>query len=325
MKPTFFLILTVLMFTSNVAYGKPSIKFTEYSFPSNGFKAAFPTKPTSRKTDFADGGYSISQQSIYQDQPSQYSVFVSYNKKKLFDEGAKKSYLENFVKGLSKGMKNATVEKITHTKFMDYTALEYVLAYEDQGVPCQLRGVMFVVDGDYYRISQLTMKNDNNTDVNYNHFLNSFKLLANKYQPASSTYRNSEHKFSISPPKGWDIKKGKHPQVPTVISNTAGHSITIMDASVSGYNCKVYQQELEKELANTIGKSVPSKTVNNRNNTIALKTTAFYPSEKIDMTSIHYCFDLSSRVIIVLGAAPKEMFFRSEDIFYSVASSLKWQ
>jgi len=321
MNQVILLILSVLMFTSNVAYGKSSIKFTEYSFPSNGFKAAFPTKPTSRKTDFADGGYSVSQQSIYKGQPSQYSVFVGYNKKKLFDEGAKKNSLEGFVKGLSKGMKNASLEKSTFTKFMDYIAMEYVIEFEVQGIPCRLRGIIFVVDGDYYRISQMTMKSDNNADTNYSNFLNSFKLLANEYQPASSPYRNSEHKLSVSPPKGWEIKKGKFPEVPAIISNTAGHSITIIDASVAGYNCKAYQQEL----AETIGKSVPSKPVNNQKNTLAFKTTAFNPWGKIDMTSIHYCFDLSSRVIIVLGAAPKETFFRSEDIFYGVASSLKWQ
>lgn len=321
MKSTILLIFSVLIITSNIAYGKAYIKFTEYSFPANGFKAAFPTKPTSRKTDFADGGYSISQQSIYQDQPSQYSVFVSYNKKKLFDENAKKGYLENFVKGLSKGMKNASIEKSKFTKYLDYIALEYAIAHEDQGIPLIMRGIIFIVDGDYYRISQLAVKDDSNAEANYKQFFNSFKLLANKYQPAPSPYRNSEHKFSISPPKDWEVEKGKFPQVPAVISNAAGHSITIMDASVAGYSCKSYQQEI----ANTIGKSVKSKPVNNQKNTLALKTTAFNSSAKIDMTSIHYCFDLSNRVIIVIGAAPKETFFRSEDIFYNVANSLKWQ
>lgn len=315
------IIVGILLINPLASFASDNMHFSEYDFSVNGFKASFPSKPVIQKTDFKDGGYSTGYKSIIADPPSQYSIFVSHLNKKLFDDAAIKKYLEGFVVGMSKNMNNAKIVKSTHTKYMNYPALDYAVSYIDEGNELVIRGIMLIVDGDYYILSLLHLKEDNKSKVNFEKFKKAFKLVANKYQPAPNIYSNREHKISVNTPSEWDIEKGKYPQIAAVISNPAGHSITLMSSNVSGYNCKSYQQEIMKSL----GKLKTEATTISGKSALTMKGSAYNPSAKIEMTSVHYCVDLPNKIIILIGAAPKDTFFRSSDIFANVASSLKWQ
>ncbi len=126
------IIISILLVNPTVSFSS-DIRFSEYDFSVNGFKASFPVKPVIQKTDFKDGGYSIGYKSIVSYPPSQYSIFSSNLNKKLFDDIAIKKYLEGFVVGMTKNMNKAKIVKSTHTKYMGYPALDYAVSYVDQG------------------------------------------------------------------------------------------------------------------------------------------------------------------------------------------------
>ena len=292
--------------------------FSRYRYPGDGFEAAFPSKPLEFRTNKGpEFGHVNSYQAVLVNPTSQYSVFVNHSPKKVFEDAAIDAYLEGTVRGLMIGSKNAVLKIKRPLRFLGFPAIEYQFSHTIEDMPVMGRGVVFIVDGDHIRLSQIYAPDDQGADVNYQRFTSSFQLAPIDVPLSSERFEDRSRGISFSPPDGWKKGTGKFAQVVAVLSNPAGHSITVLDSGTPAYVCDNYKTEIQT----TQGLQATGQITVQGRVIPWLKSTADNVAAKLRMTSIHYCFASTKGAVILIGAAPEETFFRSETIFRKAAAS----
>ncbi|MDL1959243.1 MAG: hypothetical protein LWX01_06050 [Deltaproteobacteria bacterium] len=293
--------------------------FIQYSYPNDGFEAAFPSKPSEIRTDKGlEHGYVNSYQAVVVNPTSQYSVFVNHSPKKVFEDASIDAYLDGFLRGLVMISDNASLKYKRLTRFIGFPAMEYKYTHTIEGVPFVGHGIVFIVDGDHIRLSHIYTANDHSADEHFQRFIGSFQLMPVDVPLCSQRFEDRKRGISFSPPEGWKKGTPKYGQVVAIFSNPAGHSITVFDSGVPAYSCENYKYEMQT----TQGLQAEGNTKLQGRPVTWLKSTAHNAAAKIRMTSIHYCVNTASGAIILIGAAPEETFFRSETIFRKAAASM---
>jgi hypothetical protein len=292
--------------------------FVLYSFPSDGFTAAFPSKPLEFRTPGRDGSYSTSYQALVPNPPSQYSIFVSHSPKRVFEPESIAAYLNGLVRGLVAASQGGKARLARNTVFHGFPSIEY--EYDDVvgGLPVVSHGIALVIDGEHVRLSQIYSRSDSTAQSNFRRFTDSFQLTAIDAPLSATPFADIQHGVSFNPPDGWTLGTARSEQIVAVHLSPAGHSVTILDSAKATYRCDSYQAELE-----SLGETVTMGTLSTGPRQVRwFKATAFNPSAKIRMTHIDYCIESSKGAVVMLGAAPETTFFRSQIIFEKVARSM---
>jgi hypothetical protein len=301
-----------------LAYSAEPDHFSRYRYAEDGFEATFPSKPLYFRTDKGpEFGHVNSYQAVVVNPFSQYSVFVNHSQTKLFKDASIDAHLEGIVRGLTIELKKAALKNKRRLRFLGFPALEYQFADKIEGVPVVFRGMVFIVDGDHIRLSQIYVPNDQGADVNYQRFTGSFRLTPIDAPLSNQRFEDRSRGVSFSPPDGWKKGAGKFAQVVAVFSNPAGHSITVLDSGTPAYVCDNYKAEIHT----TQGLQATGQITVQGRVVPWFKSTVHHPAAKIRLTSIHYCFASTKGALILIGTAPEDTFFRSEMIFRKAAAS----
>lgn len=294
--------------------------FSLYSFPADGFQAAFPQKPLEFRIDRGlSNDYSNSYQAVIINPISQYSVFVSHSPKRVFDNNAIDAYLEGIVSGLIKSSDGPVLEYTRKIKFHGFPSIEYKYTHKIEGVSVIGRGIVLIVEGEHIRLSQIYTMNDYNAEKNFKKFIGLFRLISLDIALSEQRFYNRTRSISFTPPDGWQLDTSKFAPVIALFTNPSGHSIIVLDSSTPSYKCNDYKLELQATQGiQGIGE------ISARGRTITwLKSTAYNSAAKIKMTSIHYCVNTTEGAVIMSGVAPYQTFFRSEIIFRNAATSME--
>lgn len=317
-------IIMVLFFVLFSIFGRWGIcsepdHFQKYSYPADGFEVLFPQKPlmSMSKHKGPDGGYSNSYQALVVNPFSQYSVFVSHSEKRVFDDAAIKEYLKGIVRGLLIGSEKAKLLSQKEIIFNGFAGIEYRFSSKVEGFPAIAHGIVFLIDGEHIRLSQIVLQKDLNADNDFQRFINSFRLLPIEAPQGEDWFVDSERGISFRPPEGWRKAHAKFPVVAS-FSNPGGHSISVLDSGSPGYLSENYMNELQN-----LQGIESTGTFNLKERTVTwYRSTTFNPGAGIRLSTIHYCIDTTKGAVIMIGSAPEKTFFRSERIFEIACKSL---
>lgn len=315
------LILGAVIFSVSVtfAWSAELDHFRQYRYPADGFEVALPQKPLEFRTDRGpDRGHVNSYQAVVINPISQYSVFISHSPKRVFEDAAIKAYLEGIVRGLTTASNEAVLKYTRRTQFLGFSAIEYQYTHKIAGVPVIGRGIVFLVDGEHIRLSQIYATNDSNAENNFKQFISSFRLMPINGALSKHRFDDRIRSISFSPPDGWKRGTPKFAQVAAIFTNPGGHSIAVLDSGSPAYVCDNYKLEIQ---ATQGVQSIGEVMVSGRAIT-SLKSTAYNSTAGIQMTSVHYCVNTTKGAVVMIGAAPEQTFFRSETIFRNAATSL---
>jgi hypothetical protein len=294
--------------------------FSLYSYPRDGFEAAFPSKPLELRTKKGEElGYVNSYQAIMINPMSQYSVFVNHSPNRVFEDASIDAYLDGTIRGLMMGSKDAVLRYKRRTRFLGFPGLKYQYSYSIEGAPFVGHGIVFIVDGDHVRLSQIYAANNSSASTNFQRFINSFKLTPIDAPLNNQRFEDKSRGVAFSPPEGWEKSTPAYPQVVATYSNASGHSITVLISSAPEYLCNDYKREIQTSQ----GLQETGQTTLRGRSATWLKSTSYVPAARIRMTGIHYCLDTTRGAVILIGAAPEETFFRSETIFRKAVASME--
>lgn len=313
-----FLVSAMFSMLAMLAWPAELDHFRQYHYPADGFEAAFPQKPLESRTERGtDQGYVNSYKAVVINPISQYSVFVSHSPKRMFEDASIDAFLEGIVRGLTQLSDDSVVKYTKRTKFLGFPAIEYQFTFSMQGIRAIGRGLVFIVDGEHIRLSQIYAENESNADNMFQKFVSAFQLTPIDVA-LNGRFNNFARGISFSLPEGWQQVTPKNAQITALISNPGGHTITVIDSGTPSYVCENFRTEVQttQEIQATgriLAKGRPVTWV---------KFTAYNPAAGIRMTSAHYCINTSKGAVVMSGMSPEETFFRSETIFRKVAASM---
>lgn len=295
--------------------------FRKYRFPSDGFEAAFPQKPLESQIKIdSEHGYINSYKVMVVNPISQYSVFVGHSPKKMFEDAVIDTYLDKFIDGLMAQSDEPILNYSKRTKFLGFPATEYQYSHKIDGVSVVGRGMVFIVDGEHIRLSQLYATNPREAEKAFNKFVGSFRLIPINSAMSKQRFNDDTRNISFAPPNGWQKGTPKFAQIAAIFSNNEGHSITVIDSGTPTYACDNYTREMRATQGE--GVQATGRISANGRPVSWLKHSAHNADAGIRMTSIHYCVNTKKGAVIVIGAAPEQTFFRSETIFKNVVNSM---
>jgi hypothetical protein len=314
------LIISTVIFSAplTLTWSAEPDHFRQYRYSSDGFEAAFPQKPIEFRADRGpENGFVNSYQAAVINPISQYSVFVSHSPKRVFADASIDAYLESIVRGLTTASNDPVVKYSRRTKFLGFPAIEYEYVHKLDGTPVVGRGLVFILDGEHIRLSQVHVADDTNADTEYRKFTSSFRLMPIDIN-LGQRFDDRARGIAFSIPDGWLPGTPEFAQVAAIFSNPSGHSITVLDSSTPGYLCDHYRAEIqttqrvqETGISSAHGRPVAS-----------INSTAYNQAAGIRMTSAHYCINTNKGAVVMVGMAPEKTFFRSQTIFQKVASSM---
>lgn len=313
---------TITMLDDNrgaTGHSNESDHFSQYYYPNDGFEASFPSKPLEFRTDRGPQlGYVNSYQAVVAFPMSQYSVFVDHSPNKTYEDAAVAAYLDGIVQGLLKGAENANLKYTRMTRVLGFPAKEYQFAFTIKDLPFDEHGIVFLVDGNHIRLSYFFDAKEQNADKYFQRFIGSFRLVPIDAPLGDQKFEDKLRGITLTPPDGWKKGLPLYAQIVFLFSSPAGHSITVLDSGTPLYVCDNYDAELKMTQGITSSGIMPIGA----HMAAWSKSTAYNPTVKIRMSSIHYCLNTQNGAVILIGAAPEETFFRSEVIFRKVAESM---
>lgn len=292
-----------------------------YSYPAEGFEVAFPQKPLEFRTKMgSDEGYAISYKAIVVNPIPQYTVLVVHERKRVLKDAVIERYPEGAVRGIMKGLDVAVLEFIRKIKFHGFPAIEYKFTYKIEEAPVVCRGIVLIVDGEPYALSQVFAVGDPDAERNFQRFIGSFRLLPIEGALSKHRFDDLPRNISFSLPEGWERGRPKYARVIAKFSNPAGHSITVLDDDDPSYTCDHYKREAHAMRGVVQG---TGETAARGRTLFWLKHTGYNAAAGIRMTSAHYCVDTAKGAVVMVGTAPEQTFFRSEILFRKTALSME--
>lgn len=290
-----------------------------YSFAEHGISATFPVKPVqATSVSPVIDSQTTSYQALDESTARQYTIFVGQPAERGIHETQS---MDAFLEGHLKSMVSSSVEgKIVESKritFLGMPALSYTFQHKIEGAPFTGKGVTFMIDGGYMRLSVWFPSGDKQGPKAYERFVQSFKLLPIEYRSGQSAVSDPRG-FSFRPPMGW-IRREPRTAYEIARFRNLTRSMALLAAGQSAYSCGAYKAELDRT-----GTVLEASSIN-LNGRSANKILTYEDVSKynVRLTIVHYCIDSKLGAVVLTGAEEQSMFWRWSSVFAGTAASIQ--
>jgi hypothetical protein len=317
-------IVTVLVFislvTANGATSGADSSWKQYPIAESGFTVALPSRPQSRLSPLqsGDGSLRVYEAIELTAQPSKFSIFVGQPEKQgILEPASMDAYLSSYIKEMVVIAENGEMQFSRRLTFRGQPAIEYQLSHRIEGHPYIARGVAFMIDGGYMRVSMWHPTSDPKAEANFKRFVESFQLIPIAYRAADTPFAD-QRGVTFSPPKGW-IQKPTQNAAQIVRFSHLTRSIHLLVADNPAYTCSNFQAEMQAS-----GRLKTTSAVRLSGEQFT-KSTIFedVPKYKVRLTTVQYCINSRFGAVVLTGSEEESMFPRWAQVFEGAAASVR--
>jgi hypothetical protein len=315
------LALGLLAITTSV--NSAAAQWQRYDNGEDGFTVSMPAIPTRREqlVEATDTLLRTYEALVSEDRVYKFTISVGMPRARgYYDEGSMDAFLSGFPESMVKGVPEGKLEQSKRTTFREMPAREFRFSHVQMGQPLVTRGIVFMIDGGYMRVSSLTFADDRQGLATHERFINSFQLRPLVFQPSPTKFSDT-HGVSFNPPTGW-LKKP--PQNTNQIATYARMTrwLEVLSTFNGAYTCRAYQAEVKNS-----GRLVDVQSVT-FSDQMVMRLTAHeeVPAHNVRLDSVHYCLDTSRLgAVILTGTSEDSVFWRYEQLFEGSARTLRIQ
>ena len=317
-----FVVLALIAFvaSSGAVFASES-NWKQYPITANGFTVALPSPPQNRllpvpsEHDWSIRVYEAIEPTTL---PSKFSIFVGLPEKQgLFEPGSIDAYLNGHIKSMVATVENGKLQSSRRVSFRGQVALEYQFSHQIDGQPYVARGVIFMIDGGYMRVSMWHPTNDPKSEVNFKRFLESFQLIPIGYVAAAAPFTD-QRGISFSPPKGWIQKPPQHALQAARFSHLT-RSMQLLVAGTPAYTCNSFQAQMQ---ASGRLKSTSAVRLNDQDFAKVI-TFEDVPQYNVRLTTVQYCINSRFGTVVLTGTEEESMFPRWAKVFEGTAATVR--
>lgn len=321
-KASALIALSTLLIAFSMPLKAAGQTWKTYSFPEHGISVAFPVKPVLATTASPDISYIKGQTTSYRalDYATfrQYTIFVDQpTEEGIYEEESMDAFLKGHLKSIVSHSNEGRVIESKRVTFLGMPALSYTYQHNVEGLPYIAKGVTFMIDGGYMRLSMWFPSGDKQGPNAYERFHQSFKLLPIAYRPSYSAVSN-RHGVAFRPPAGW-VKKKPLTAYDVARFNNLTRSMALLAAGQSAYGCSSYKAELDR----TGAVLESSSMVLNGRRINKILTYDDVPKYNVRLTTVHYCLDSTLGAVVLTGTEEQSMFWRWAPVFEGAAASIQ--
>jgi hypothetical protein len=290
-----------------------------YDLSEYGISASFPVQPKLASIPSPDGdGRITSYQALDEATVRQYTIFIGRPEQRgIFEPESMDAFLDSHLKSLVSQSTSSKILASNRVTFLGMPAIEYSYKHNVEGIPFMAKGVTFMIDGGYIRLSMWYPSADSDGSSLYERFLKSFKLLPVAYRP-SSTPVTDPRGIAFTPPSGWVKGKARNIYEIARLGNLT-RSMALLAAGNRSYTCEVYKSELQRS-----GVVLEQSQVTLRGQQVQ-KVVTFedVPKYNVRLTTTHYCQNSRIGAVILIGTEEQSMYWRWASVIEGAASSVK--
>lgn len=195
--------------------------------------------------------------------------------------------------------------------------MDYQINHLIEGVSFTTRGVNFMVDGGYMRLSMLYPSDEANAEFTYRSFRESFKLTPISYVKADQAFEDPRG-ISFYPPKGWRQQRTQNPAQVAVFNNLT-RNIQLLSAGTPAYTCDNFLAEIDSS-----GRLKSSTNVSlNGKKFLKIINYIDVPQYNVRLTNASYCINGPSGAVILGGSVEEAIFPRWAEVIEGTAATLQ--
>jgi hypothetical protein len=294
----------------------------EYEVREHGFSVALPSKPQTRLVPVPsqDGSLRVYEATEPKRKFTKFSVFVSTPEQRgIYEAESMDAFLGAHIASMVQAAKHGKLVRSRRITFRGQPALEYEFNHKVESVPYVGRGITFMVDGGYMRLSMLHPASDLESKAGYERFKGSFQLRPIEFHPATVPFRN-ERGITFLPPSGW-IQKPVRNAAQIAMYGNLTRSLQVLFADNSAYTCDNYRAELQasghvKESSQVVLAKRPFSKM------VSLEDV---PKYNVRLTTVHYCLNSPRGAAVLVGSEEEAMFWRWSEVLEGAAATLHVQ
>ena len=305
------------LFASAIA-STPAADWKEYRVAA-GFSVAMPAEPKERDLPTGSEEDRLHMYEAIQADPlpSKFSVFVgSPLEHGIFEPASQDAFLNGHLTAMVAAVKNGKLISSKRIEFRGLPALEYQVNRVLEGHKYVARGVAFMIDGGYVRVSMWHPADALQAEATYKRFLGSFRITPVGYVPTSSAFV-APRGISFTPPKGWVNKPVKSAFQVARFTNLT-RSMVLLVSGTPTYSCGNFETELKASGRLT---SVSSVRLANREFR-KLVTFEDVPKHNVRLTNAQYCLDSKVGAVVLAASEEVGLYPRWEGVFEGAAASI---
>ena len=288
----------------------------------HGFSIALPSKPQTRPVPVPsqEGTLRVYEAFEPKRRLTKFSVFVGTPEQRgIYETASMDAFLGAHIASMVQAAERGKLVSSRRITFRGQPALEYEFNHQIEGLPYVGRGITFMVDGGYIRVSMWHPATEPKAKDEYERFKGSFQLKPIAFSPADVPFR-SQRGVTFSPPAGWVQKPVQNAAQIAKYSNLT-RSLQVLFADNPAYTCDSFRTELQasgrvKEASQVILAERPFA-----------KLVSFedVPKYNVRLTTVQYCLN-SRRGAVVLGGSEEEArFWRWSEVLEGAAATLRVQ
>jgi hypothetical protein len=317
------LLAAVVVFSTlpRISFCAPS-DWQEYAVREHGFSVALPSKPQTRliPVPSQDGPLRVYEAFEPQRKLTKFSVFVSTPEQRgIYEAASMDAFLGAHIASMVQAAEHGKLVSSRRITFRGQHALEYEFNHQIESVPYVGRGITFMVDGGYIRLSMWHPASDPEAMAEYERFKGSFELKPIAFRPANVPFR-SERGVTFSPPSGW-VQKPVQNAVQIAKYSNLTRSLLVLFADNPAYTCDNFRADLQasgrvKEASQVVLAKRPF-----------LKLVSFedVPKYNVRLTTVQYCLNSHGGAVVIGGSEEEAMFWRWSEVLEGAAATLHVQ
>ena len=292
-----------------------------YSIGDHGFSVMMPSVPQSRTlpTPGAEGTLRVYEAFDPETKLTKFSVFVNEPDRGIFETDSTEAFLTSHINSLMRTSDSATLRFARRMTFHGQPAMEYAYDHKLDGVPYVARGVTFMVDGGYMRVSMWHPKDSPGAGESFERFRGSFSLTPIAYHPVASgvSLRNG---VSFRPPMDWKQQPTQNAAQLARYTHLT-RSMQVLLAGDPLYTCATFESDVSSS-----GKLRQGTTISLGDQRWR-KLVGFedVPKYNVRLTTVWYCRDSRLGAIVLGGSEEESKFERWSRVFEGTAATLKVQ
>lgn len=311
-----------LMFASLIVFcgiANGATSWKSYSIAEHGFSVKMPSVPQSRliPTPGGEGTLWVYEAIDPETKLIKYSVFVNEPERGIFDADSIEAFLTGYINSLVQAADSATLRYARRTMYQGQPAMEYAFDHSVEGVPYVARGIAFMIDGGYMRVSVWHPKGSAGADDDFERFRRSFSLSTIAYRPVRSEV-SLGHGVYFRPPIGWKRQPSKNAAQLARYTHLT-RSMQVMVASDPAYTCATFEREVS-----SAGKLRQGTTISLEGQPLRkLVTFEEVPKYNVRLTTVLYCQDSRLGATVLGGSEEESKFERWSRVFEGAAATLR--
>ena len=287
-----------------------------------GFSVALPSKPQTRPIPIPsqDGSLRVYEAIEPKRKLARFSVFVGTPEQRgIYETASMDAFLGTHITSMVQAAERGKLVGSHRITFRGQSALEYEFNHRVESLPYVGRGITFMVDGGYMRLSMWHPVGDLEAEAEYDRFKGSFQLKSIAFHPSNVPFR-SERGVSFYPPSGWVQRPVKNAVQIARYSNLT-RSLQVLFADNPAYTCNHFRTELRAS-GRVRG---DSQVILAERPFLRLVSFEDVPKHNVRLTTVQYCLN-SRRGAVVLGGSEEEaMFWRWSEVLEGAAATLRVQ